>query len=1230
MSYIFAPLNQYFTSYNSGFDTSSSNGSSNNIYYDSSPNTIDAWSDSFIGFTGVAANIPENQSVNTSGHMSMSKSDPSRVSLIAWKVTASGVRIDVWGLTETAVTELTQRFTAPTLNTGIRFSNVLRTQDERINGSYMDTAWRFFQSTVGYWYSDGRGFIQTQLWMANNTGTYKRGASVANEYDNILTIPVMDTDVKRDIYINHVDETGAVIPGFQNSSLNMVSPASTTRANGGPMSGFQEYYRITGTEQIAVRKSSQTAIGTTTYTFQYGKAGSASTLAAAITAAQNSSNVWSASDDPRTFGINANNTDDFLVVNLVYRKYTPPPPTQVLPDLQIIGRLCFINTTSDYIGSTSGGSLDYIPSTKTLTPYAEGAYPYAVRAIRYDTKFDVLSSSATVTINIAYSWQWWEYEHHDTTSCSGTPSVCTTSHTSACGYYTRTGSSSMTKSFTYIVPYRHTYFDITNFKMYRISRLEVYDTNSNVGGILFGGGTYTVNPSSTYESKFGRGKIDKTLTVTFPSKTYSLASIYKSSPSPSSGQSAATAAAQAAMDATTSIIAADHEDLRITYQYDNDYVELDGMETMLQRNYRTWNEHINKVSDPTNERQLNSTKTGIGSANTANLDYTSNLMNFMRPPSDRRTSNSDFTPNYQTVPANRENGIRHLKGKIYYSISTNSNYNVGGTTFASTDATYTLNNPMNLTNLDFEDESKEYVDTDVNKVNVLTPINYGTFQLETAKIVDHTSGAGTSTVLQKNAEFTITPAIAGSSTGGYNLSNTREFVKGYYFIFNFNIIYNGGLVEAFTPIYRSGNSTTLTAKTTDSFDSGSASQLTNSVKIVAISTNITTLLQQIMDNATFSFYNYMDVDNNKVRNTSVQNQPNLLSRTDIVSDSYHTMYRIITTKNIGRIFDFAVTDCTDLAFKDVFRKPVGLNVNETAATSYYSGYKKWNLYSSEYNEMIDRPSTEIGTIPQTILPLGPYKNTNTKYINAPKMGYRISFDLKTTGYIANNNVNNSRIVEITPRYYYISKDGKTFDDNLKLYYKSSSNNYVDFASSNYLIYFKPNDGYRYLRNSAYTDVYTSMSTKLEPLSISSKITLTSKMMNTNNTSFIQSWYGEYKLPNSTIAISKVAGNINNNVNNPYKDGYIGVIFDIRSIDIGGQTIIYDTRDKSSTTAYNTSQWDYEGFMNFKTPGSQMDVATPLRYQLEKYMWVINDAMYQKIKGTVVLFDLDNRASNDFE
>ncbi len=1242
-SYVSPPL----TDYGSGFVSS---GSNSNIYYDFSTAPITPNSDSFATFYGNKGNVARNQGTTMDGFTKIYKNNGSSTRHLQWRVTNSGVRLDLTELTNSTVQSLIQKFGQEKLENGVRFSGGLRTKYNNFASSIayhkdnMDTAWIFFQLTTGYWNSGVRGFKEMEIWNSYGTGTYKKGASVANEFDNILSLPFKNIQSNRKVYIKHVDVNGNTINGLQKSSQQYVENGNVSNiANEGASNGYQETYTVKSNQEIKVTENSSPTVGDDEYDFKYGKSAIGATLSEANSNFRNVTQTWST---PKQFA----NSDksDVLVISLVY-ELIPPVPS--LPLLQLVGRLEFINRNLSYINSTSAHDIDYIPSTQQLTPYAEGAYPYVVRGMRYEPRNITLSSSTSVTANISYSWDVWTYSHGSAVEIDkpavppspgppptpGTPATYKHKHDASCDWYKSTYTSTISKTFNYTVPYKHTWFEITNFKMYRISKLDVYDNENNIGGTLFAGGNYIITPSTAYENRFNnsRGRVLGSLIVSFPSKSYSLQPVYIQKSKPSGGTETASGTSESSLDVSkqtannklnleTNKTASDATALSITYQYDNDYVELDGKEDMLQRNYKTWTERIDKETDASNIRDLDSTKTGTGKVNGSVLNYTSNLMNYMKPTT-RLTSDNDFTTKYQTVPVNRENGIRQLSGKISYIIVTDPKYNLGSERFISTDSTYTLNTEIRLIELDFTDQSKEYKGTDVNKVNVLTPINFGNFQLITEKKVDHSTGAGSATILQRNAVFTITPMTSGSSTAGYSLSDTREFVKGYYFIFDFDIIYNGNLIEAYDPIYLDGKNASITAKTTDAFTGGLAAQITNSIKIVAISTNITDLLKKYLDTATYSNYNYMDSGNNVVRNTQIQNQKTFLRRNDIASDSYHAIYRIITTKNIGRIFDFAVTDCTDLAFKEVFRKPNALNINEPSGISYYSGYKQLNLYSSEYNDMINR--TDIGSSPQTILPLGPYKNTNTRYVNSPKMGYRISFDLKTTGYMVNSNINNSRRVEITPKYYYISKDGKTFDNNIKLYYKNSSGNYVSFASSGYTIYFKPNNGYRYLRNSMYTDNNTLLSTKLEPLNVSNKLILTNKMMSTNNNSFIQAWYGEYKLPNSTIAVSNIIGSPNSNINSPYTEGYIGVVFDIKCIDSSGFTLSYDTDDKSATPSVNTSQWDYEGFMNFKTPGSATNT---LRYQLERDIWQIENSRYQEIKGTVVLFDLDNRAANDFE
>ena len=110
-----------------------------------------------------------------------------------------------------------------------------------------------------------------------------------------------------------------------------------------------------------------------------------------------------------------------------------------------------------------------------------------------------------------------------------------------------------------------------------------------------------------------------------------------------------------------------------------------------------------------------------------------------------------------------------------------------------------------------------------------------------------------------------------------------------------------------------------------------------------------------------------------------------------------------------------------------------------------------------------RPDIKInGTNTTRTLPLGPYKHTTASYVNAPKLGYRFSFDLKTSGYyMPSSSGISSRKISIKPTYYYLSKDGSQIIKDITLYYKDETDKYKKFNGSGYSIYFTPNDGSRY-------------------------------------------------------------------------------------------------------------------------------------------------------------------------
>lgn len=354
--------------------------------------------------------------------------------------------------------------------------------------------------------------------------------------------------------------------------------------------------------------------------------------------------------------------------------------------------------------------------------------------------------------------------------------------------------------------------------------------------------------------------------------------------------------------------------------------------------------------------------------------------------------------------------------------------------------------------------------------------------------------------------------------------------------------------------------------------------------------------------------------------------------------NYFSSKASVSTSNISRLYGFRITDCTDVNFKNVFRKQTSNTVNEHTGTVYFSGIRELDVYTNTYKS---------GKTPT--IPLGPY--SQSAYVEAPKMGYRISFDLKTSGYYTIGSTSQKRTIVIFPKLYYISKDGKTYIDNVTAYYKGSNGKYVKIdqatnlfdantyinAVSNggnsynsYKITYVPNDGYRNVLDRGITDKDIAFTKNQKTLNMSA-IVLTEEMMCTNDDGFLQTWYGEYKLPNSTILVRTGETNLNNHL----RDGYCGVVFYIGVVEQSGgrNTIVmsYHASDKLSASTNNTSQWDYEGFLGFPQSNCGRQLNATLSIKLARGVWKItDDSLYQNIKGTVLLYDLDNRAANDFD
>lgn len=602
-----------------------------------------------------------------------------------------------------------------------------------------------------------------------------------------------------------------------------------------------------------------------------------------------------------------------------------------------------------------------------------------------------------------------------------------------------------------------------------------------------------------------------------------------------------------------------------------------------------------------------------------------------------QASADDFTATGFVVNYEQYNGLRSAKGSVVYN-----EYNV------------LSNNTTGHTKT--EESVNEHF------INVYTPIQLAVPEVTVtnASSVNHSNTTSTSVILSDDASFEIKLRCTDNIFERYNNIDDRmraRFVDYYYLIFDFDVVHNGRIYSKGTAIrmtntaeFRDGYTYfhgTVAPNETLSRDSSnhkiivlaSASNMpSNQLLHDVVDQEVEIQINNSKDPSTRTHLN--DSGNNEVSfsndiNTVTSYNNESYTGTKLYADAYYFAMQTVTVRTVSRIYDFKISDCTDLAYKSVFRNVnSATDVNSLTGNNYYSGIRRMFVYTNnnkEYTTLLDRNDIYInGTSSTKTLPLGPYKHTTATYINAPKLGYRIAFDLKTTGYyIASSNGSSSRRIIIKPSYYYLSKDGSTLIKDITLYYKDSTGKYKKFVGSDYTIYFTPNDGYRYKSNSTTSNI-SSMSTKQEALNIGSstgEFYITDNMMSSDNTNYIQSWYGEFKLPNTTIAVKN-----GDNIDNALTDGYIGVKFDITCYDANlNENISYNRNNKTVGSQINTMQWDYEGYLGFSNPGQQVTDQTSLRIQLEKGIWSINtQEMYDFVKGTVLLYDIDSRAAEDIQ
>ncbi len=587
--------------------------------------------------------------------------------------------------------------------------------------------------------------------------------------------------------------------------------------------------------------------------------------------------------------------------------------------------------------------------------------------------------------------------------------------------------------------------------------------------------------------------------------------------------------------------------------------------------------------------------------------------------------------------------ITGIKDTVYYpSISDEYKDSSFYRTHTNLIQKYQINNEPTVDNPRYE-----YVDP----INIYTPITVNSaFETTSNNIVDQSTKNEGNGLVQSNVPFTITiNNMSKTLTFGdvtknnvYGLNDTTDYgatssySSPYYIKFDFDVhkvfindrVYNGGgkvIAGTWIRVKRNasgiGKVTAQAYGAVDELDVSPLSEGEVQYHVRATAYNSTSLMLS-----------------ESTRYKAIEELANEMKE-DVENICEHPSYFAEQNQNkiliLNRIYGFKVTDVKDVNWKSVFRTNTSSKVNVHNGTVYYSGITKWKKESTQTNEIVPRTLTEIGRNPLRTLPIGPYKNTDNTYINAPKMGYRFSFDMNVTGsYYKGDSANNEKQVTINTRFYYISKDGKTYlkeydssnkSEGIYLFYKASNGKYVriDNDGGGYNINFTPNDGYRYIQDEV-TDHFSKSSINIGHLRT---IELTYKMATPNANDSVITYYGEYKLPNSTIAV-KVDKNGNYDINKPLTNGYIGVVFDIIASS-NGIDLSY-SKDTQAGKA-NTSQWDYEGFMGYSNYGKAVTSNNDVSLRLEGGVWnITSDTVYNEVKGTVMLYDLDSRAATDFD
>nr|MDD2628156.1 hypothetical protein [Clostridia bacterium] len=357
------------------------------------------------------------------------------------------------------------------------------------------------------------------------------------------------------VYVRHIDVTGKstfnattvdtliqqgkVLKGTGVASIkNRYGTITTLNKQTGIYVGYQEVYNTQDINQITVRRDASedyNCIGTNI------TQNNSNNIANAKTAMNNLLNNYSYNTSVTSQVTATSSSYDTILMDFYYRSKHQGTPIE----RKKIGRLAFytIKGLSEQFDSTINNytdvnveKVDVIPSNETITAATDNAYSFMLGAINIK-KQEIENNEYSINYDITqqYKVNYKDWSSKCSGGCKGTDndklvksycgaryksgtkkvcdsegknckdvdvySTCTGSWTASYKTIT-TNVKSTTVRYIYNIPYNYEYYKVKNLRMYAISKMQLYDAESNYGLPLFDGKTHRIMPTNEYYNIF--------------------------------------------------------------------------------------------------------------------------------------------------------------------------------------------------------------------------------------------------------------------------------------------------------------------------------------------------------------------------------------------------------------------------------------------------------------------------------------------------------------------------------------------------------------------------------------------------------------------------------------------------------------------------------------------------------------------------------------------------------